>query len=62
MTKRIKELKEAFRNAKSDKEIEAISAEMNKLIAEDPDMFSESMVECIKETSQEATQLASLSC
>jgi hypothetical protein len=58
MKERIKELKEAFRNAKSDKEFNAIDVEMKKLIAKDPDTFSESMVECIKETSQEATQLA----
>jgi hypothetical protein len=58
MVDQINYLKEAFCNAKTDKERQAIDLQMRKLIDQDPDVFAESMVESAKETADRATQLA----
>ena len=58
MLDRINQLKEAFCNAKTDKEREEIDLQMKELINQDPDMFAESMVVSAKETAERATQLA----
>jgi hypothetical protein len=58
MKDRINELKEAFCNAKSDKQRADIDMQMQALIKENPDAFAESMTEAASETSERATQLA----
>jgi len=58
MLDRINQLKEAFCNAKTEKERQEIDLQMKELINEDADIFAESMVESAKETAERATQLA----
>jgi hypothetical protein len=58
MLEKINQLKEAFCNAKTDKERQKIDLQMKELINEDADLFAESMVESAKETAERATQLA----
>ena len=53
----IEKLKERFVNADSEKEMEAIDKEMKALADKDIEMFSEGMLECIKETNKKADEL-----
>jgi hypothetical protein len=57
MKEKINQLKEAFCNAKSDKERHAIDIQMQELINQDGEKFSEAMLELAKETAEKATQL-----
>jgi len=58
MVDKINQLKEAFCNAKTEKERQKIDLQMKELINQNPDLFAESMVESAKETAERATQLA----
>jgi hypothetical protein len=58
MKDRINELKEAFCNARNDKDREFINVEMQKLINDDPDKFAEAMTESAKETADRAAMLS----
>lgn len=53
MDKKIKELKERFRNAKTDAELSAIDNDMNLLSEANPAEFSEKMLDSIKDTNTE---------
>ncbi|MDR0833266.1 MAG: DUF5053 domain-containing protein [Candidatus Symbiothrix sp.] len=57
MIEKINQLKEAFCNAKSDKERDVIDIQMKELINQDSEKFSEAMVASAKETAEKATQL-----
>jgi hypothetical protein len=58
MTEKINQLKEAFCNAKNEKERESVGIRMKELKNSDPEKFAESMVASAKETAERATQLA----
>ena len=58
MIDKINWLKEAFCNAKNEKERQEIDLQMRELFNQDPDLFAESMVASAKETAERATQLA----
>jgi len=58
MIEKINQLKEAFCNAKNDNERNAVDIQMEELINEDPEKFSEAMIASAKETAEKATQLA----
>ena len=58
MKDKINELKEAFCNAKSDKELEAIDVQMQELINQNSDAFAQAMIDSAKETVARATQLS----
>ena len=58
MKDRINELKKAYREAKSDKDLDIIDAKMQELVNENPDQFADAMVESAKETADRATELA----
>ncbi|GHU70242.1 hypothetical protein FACS189413_10320 [Bacteroidia bacterium] len=58
MKDEINQLKEAFRNAKSDKEVNAIDLKMKELMAKNPGKWAQSMVDVAKETAEAASQLA----
>jgi len=58
MIDKINQLKEAFCNAKNEKERQEIDLQMRELINQDPDQFAESMVASAAETAERATQLA----
>ena len=58
MKEELNKLKEAFCEAKSDKERDAIDLQMQALIHENPDEFAESMIDLAKETAERATHLA----
>lgn len=58
MLEKVNKLKEAFCNAKNDTERETIDAQMQELINQNPDGFSEAMLASAKETAEKATQLA----
>lgn len=57
MDKKIKELKEQFRKAKSEKELETIDNQVNKLIEKDEDAFAEALLRDMKSTAKEAENL-----
>ena len=57
MIDKINQLKEAFCNAKNEKERQEIDLRMRELINQDPDLFAESMVASATETAERATQL-----
>ena len=52
MDKEIKRLKEQFRNAKTEKELEEIDWQMSKL-SEEKELFAETMLNSIRETNAE---------
>jgi len=54
MKEKILQLKERYRNAKSQAELDAIELEMSVLADSDNDTFSETMVELAHETAEEA--------
>ncbi|NDV95297.1 DUF5053 domain-containing protein [Dysgonomonas sp. 521] len=58
MKNEINKLKEAFVQASTDKEHEAIEVQMQKLIDKDPDAFAQGMVDSAKDTAEKATELA----
>ncbi|MCL2649996.1 MAG: DUF5053 domain-containing protein [Candidatus Azobacteroides sp.] len=58
MIDKINQLKEAFCNAKNEKERQEIDLQMRELISQDPDQFAESMVVSATKTAERATQLA----
>ena len=52
MDKKIKELKERFRNAKTETDLTSIDYEMNLLMESDLSEFSEQMLKSIQETNK----------
>jgi hypothetical protein len=58
MTDKINELKEAFCNAKTEKERKAIDRQMKELVQQHPDQFAEAMAVSATESAQKATRLA----
>jgi hypothetical protein len=58
MIEKINQLKEAFCNAKNDRDRNIIDVQMNELINNDPEKFSEAMLASAKETAEKANQLA----
>ena len=57
MDKTIKELKERFRNAKTDAELREIDRKMDLLSENNPNEFSEKMLESIQETNKEIEEV-----
>lgn len=57
MKEKIDELKQAFCNAKTDKEHDEIDMQMQQLINENPDEFAQSMADSAKDTADKATNL-----
>lgn len=57
MKEKINELKQAFCNAKTDKEHDEIDMQMQQLINENPDEFAQSMADSAKDTADKATNL-----
>ena len=47
MKDRINELKEAFRNAKTDEERKAVDVAMKELASQNADEFATAMIECV---------------
>jgi len=58
MIEKINQLKESFCNAKNESERKAIDIQMEELINENPERFSEAMIESAKETADRAMRLA----
>jgi hypothetical protein len=58
MKEKINELKNAFCEAKTDKERAEIDVQMQALINANPDKFADSMIESAKETAEHATQFS----
>ncbi len=58
MKEKIDELKNAFCNAKTDKERDAIDIKMQQLFNMNPDKFADAMTKSAKETAEKATDLA----
>ncbi|MDR1381527.1 MAG: DUF5053 domain-containing protein [Tannerella sp.] len=58
MIEKINRLKEAFCNAKSDRERDAIDIQMKELIDSDSEKFAEAMAVSAKETAERAARLA----
>ena len=58
MKEQINKLKDAYCNAKSEKERADIDKQIKELIQQNPDGFAESMVEAAQETAERATQLS----
>jgi hypothetical protein len=57
MIEKIKKLKERYQNTEKEKELKEIRKEMNALFAENPDEFTGSMIDCMKESNQKAEEL-----
>jgi len=58
MIEKINQLKEAFCNAKNDSERNTVDIQMQELINEDSEKFSDAMIASAKETADRAAQLA----
>jgi hypothetical protein len=58
MKDKVNELKEAFCNAKTEKERQEIDRQIKELIRLDRDRFSEAMAESARESAEKATRLA----
>jgi hypothetical protein len=56
MDKEIKRLREQFRNAKTERELEEIDKQMSNL-SEDKELFAENMLNSIQETNREIENL-----
>lgn len=57
MKEDIEKLKERFVNAESEAELDAIDKEMKALLDKDTTAFSESLIECAKDTNKKADEL-----
>ncbi len=54
---RLEELREQYRNARSQKKMDEIAQQMREISKENPDEFSRLMVEMAKDTADRATEL-----
>lgn len=57
MLDEIKKLKEKYQNTEDQNEIATIQSEMNVMFTENPDVFADSLLECIKESNRKADEL-----
>jgi predicted ribosome quality control (RQC) complex YloA/Tae2 family protein len=57
MLDEIKKLKHKYQTATNEVEVGAIKTEMKSLFNENPDVFTDSIVACIKESNQKADEL-----
>jgi len=57
MLDEIKKLKEKYQNTENENEIATIHSEMNLLFTKNPDEFTDSLLECIKESNKKADEL-----